>query len=717
MPSINVQTTLKVARKASNSRHSSSNHDEDDVTLWRADVQALLDDLARERDEAGHPVRPTVAREPEADRPAPRRAVTFDFAAELEADRPRIAAANALFFARQRKAARTEAADRQRRAETAAHAPDRPATPTRFRQGRPSEGPARGRPLAQGQEAEGREAGQAQERGPTPPYMCPATGDESDQNTATRPGEAENVGGTKRKNANGHRPAPGGQTETRAYIQTRAKVPTAAAAYVDSLLRDYDDVTAHFFKHVLNSGCLWGYEDRRVAVPSALVKRKLRDRTDGRDAWPDVAALVLAGLMDEPTPYRVGKRSKGYRVTDPVQAEYDRLTATNLEGPYVNLYTGKRDRSYVKSETRDDDGRAVPSLVRTAMRAIKCNGVANFDAAHEQLQREREEARRLRDNEVVALAQHGPGPEHDEAESRAVEAEGRYRNDLHCLRAIKANQSAEIGGGFIRYRVPYKMTSTGRLAFIGGGAQSCSKGVKAALYDGVGDAVGRPLHNYDIRSSQPTVLREKLTEADLPTGWIDTYTASDKADYARRAGLTVSTWKGVLCAVMMGAMLPGVAQAEGSPGDVCKAVRAEVGPGAFLTTYNATRGVLGPLYGVLQDWHTYLTTDWLRAEGYRDRGREYVKNPTGARFCVSDHTGAGKPPHKLRRKLAAFVLQGQESYFIHTLTALGERYGFDVVANEHDGLVTLGEIPAAAIREARATCAMPYVELVEKPFL
>ena len=547
--------------------------------------------------------------------------------------------------------------------------------------------------------------------------MCPAPGDDSAREAATQRGGAESCRGTERKNADDRHRQPGELAESRAYIQSRAKVPTAAAVYVDSLLRDYDDGTAHLFKHVLSSGCLWTYEDRRVPVPSSLIKRRLRDRKDRASVWPDVASLVAAGLMDEPTPYRVGKRSKGYRVTDHVQAEYDRLTELNLDGPYVNLYTGKRDRSYVKSETRDDDGRAVPSLVRVAMRAIETNGVANYAAACEQLQQERDEARRLRDREIVTLAQYGPGPEHDEAGGMAVTAEGRHRNDLHCLRAIRANQTDDLGHGFIRYRVPYRMTSTGRVAFIGGGAQSCSKEMKAALYDGVGDAVGRPLHNYDVVSSQPTILREKLTEAGLSTSWIDTYTASDKADYAGRAGLKVSTWKGVLCAVMMGAFLPSVAQAEASPGDVCKAVRAEVGARAFLTTYDAARGVLEPLYGVLQDWHTHITTDWLQAEGYRDRGREYVKNPTGARFCVSDYAGPGKSPHKLRRKLAAFVLQGQEAYFIHTLTALGEKYGFDVVANEHDGLVTLGEIPDEAIREARAACGMPYVALDEKPFL
>ena len=577
-----------------------------------------------------------------------------------------------------------------------------------------------------GEEGEG--AGRT-EGGDRDPYRYPSESAETPQNRPLRAALAENGRGAKSKNAPAQaRPAARSASNGRAYIQQRAKVPAVAAGYVDSLLRDYDDVTAHFFKHVLSSGCLWTYEDRRVPVPFELIHRTLRRQAVGPsgafvDVLPDVAGLVRARLMDSPTDVTRGRCAE-YRVCDAVQDEYDRLTEAHLEGPFVNLYTGRRDRSYVKCDVEDAEGRAVPELVRDAMRAVEPNGYADFTAACAELSRQRADVRACRVAEATVASEYGRGSdEHDDAGRVAQRAEARYRNDLHCLRAIRANKTADVTGpagedtGVIRYRVPYRMTSTGRLAFVGGGAQSCSGRMKAALYIGVGAAVGRPLFNYDIRSSQPTILREKLKEARLSTEWIDAYTAGEKADYAERAGLTVPTWKTVLCAVMMSATLPRLSRAERSRGDVVRAVRDETGRRAFLPVFASLRGVLDPLYGVIQDWHTYLTTDWLRANGYRDRGKEYVKNPTGARFCVSDHVGAGRSPHKLRAKLAAFVLQGQEAYFVHALTLLGEKYGFTVLANEHDGLVTLGEIPPAAIAEAQAACSMPYADLIPKAFL
>jgi hypothetical protein len=68
------------------------------------------------------------------------------------------------------------------------------------------------------------------------------------------------------------------------------------------------------------------------------------------------------------------------------------------------------------------------------------------------------------------------------------------------------------------------------------------------------------------------------------------------------------------------------------------------------------------------------------------------------------------------RKLAAFVLQGQESFFIHHLTILASKFGYRIMANEHDGLITIGEIPKEAITEASRLSGLKYARLVEKPF-
>ncbi|AWR87060.1 hypothetical protein Mtai_v1c18260 [Meiothermus taiwanensis WR-220] len=94
-----------------------------------------------------------------------------------------------------------------------------------------------------------------------------------------------------------------------------------------------------------------------------------------------------------------------------------------------------------------------------------------------------------------------------------------------------------------------------------------------------------------------------------------------------------------------------------------------------------------------------------------DKGKQYVKNAVGMHFCLSEYKKG-----ELRRKLAAFILQGREALFVHTLAALSEKYGYTVIAHEHDGLVTLEEIPHAAVEEAQNLTGMPEVRLLEKPF-
>ena len=87
-------------------------------------------------------------------------------------------------------------------------------------------------------------------------------------------------------------------------------------------------------------------------------------------------------------------------------------------------------------------------------------------------------------------------------------------------------------------------------------------------------------------------------------------------------------------------------------------------------------------------------------------------NAAGSRLRIEDVR-----KRKLARVLAAFILQGREARLIHELTVLSEHYGFQPIANMHDGLVTIGEIPEVAVLEAVRRAGVPDAELVEKPLM
>ena len=74
-------------------------------------------------------------------------------------------------------------------------------------------------------------------------------------------------------------------------------------------------------------------------------------------------------------------------------------------------------------------------------------------------------------------------------------------------------------------------------------------------------------------------------------------------------------------------------------------------------------------------------------------GKLYVKNRIGKSLCIPNYQRYGV--------IGAHVVQGIEAGFIHTLTALSGSYGFKVIGNEHDGIITIGEIPPAAVERAK----------------
>jgi hypothetical protein len=108
--------------------------------------------------------------------------------------------------------------------------------------------------------------------------------------------------------------------------------------------------------------------------------------------------------------------------------------------------------------------------------------------------------------------------------------------------------------------------------------------------------------------------------------------------------------------------------------------------------------------------------EYLRIHGisYWVKGKQYIKNPTGKTLCITDLKGNQEDK---KRRLAAFVLQGFEAGFIHHLTLLSREYDYEVLSNQHDGLITLGEIPQAAVEKAKEISGLRYATLEEKAFV
>ena len=252
----------------------------------------------------------------------------------------------------------------------------------------------------------------------------------------------------------------------------------------------------------------------------------------------------------------------------------------------------------------------------------------------------------------------------------------------------------------------------GAITQLGVGLQGCSRRMK---YAATGTLVG--VRNYDLSAAHPRLLIGVLDRAGLSSQWLRDYVADPtaKVTYAARAGVPVDLWKDVLIALLNGAALP--TSLDYSSGDIAEALKERYGPGDADRALRGLRNELGDLSRVLKRWHKHLVGEGLlEAWAQTKRGQGHIvptfyENAAGMRFWLKDEPD----PVKLKARLAAHVLQGLEAAFIHTLAALGTKYGYDVLGNEHDGLLTLGEIPAKAVDEAKVLSGVHDVLLLEKP--
>jgi hypothetical protein len=206
----------------------------------------------------------------------------------------------------------------------------------------------------------------------------------------------------------------------------------------------------------------------------------------------------------------------------------------------------------------------------------------------------------------------------------------------------------------------------------------------------------------------------------LSSNWLERYVTNPTAKhaYAARAGVLVGAWKTVLYANLMGATLP---KSLSGSGAVAKAIREEVTDAQErLAVYARLRRVIDELHESLSAWHDWIDTVYAHdpkvSSPHRDGGRA-VKNAVGQTYHWREVPA--KEVWRRKAQLAAHLLQGAEASLVLNLITLGPAYGFEVLANMHDGIVTMGEVPAEAVERASEMAGITrgdLVELTEKPY-
>lgn len=492
-----------------------------------------------------------------------------------------------------------------------------------------------------------------------------------------------------------------------------------------------------------------------IPVAWQLMHEELAD-----GVWRELVVTEYQGLpLIEHTGYsKAGGRSREYRVSPVFMDEYrSRLPTTVAEmaaTTRIDLFTGKKTTKRLKTSLTTDSNNykgASGSILRkalprykdmttyfqparieehltilfrrmlTARSAWEAAGSTKFTTDFTQYLSDVEDLRYSSVCEDRDRYWHRyqayEGERYTPSYKEYLEAQGRYDTDRRCYLAVlhqDPQPAPEVGKGVSVFSPAYDVQMTGRVGCRRGMLQSCSSAMKDASFTGIPE-----LRNYDLSASQPNILLQRFEEAHedgadgIETAWLQTYLGNDRAkyDYADKVRVCTRTWKRCLMALIYGASLPN--DPRQSSGKIIK--NLEKDPDVedeeqLVETYARLCDVLGSLKSSIDAWHEYLVGPYLARHGYNSRGGRLIKNEVGVTF----RPASIECTYERKKKLAAFLLQGLESAFVHKIVLLAESYDYEVIQNEHDGVITLGTIPQAAIDEAAETVGLRYYQFIRK---
>lgn len=505
------------------------------------------------------------------------------------------------------------------------------------------------------------------------------------------------------------------------YITNTFRAPEEVKDVIlGTLLSKYNKQTQQFFVHVYFCTVLnLKKDDGWVPVSWELMKKHW-----GKDTV-DWNGLISQGLIEiqvhgeiqvseETFIKKTYDRTKGisrrFRVTarilEFISVHTPRTVDSFIRVRFFNLMTGTRMSVFKRHQLYDENRHSIPELVKSSILCIK-RCVVNFRAIQDYLY----------DLELNLEPKDYTNPLYK-----------RFKVDERCYLTLLATNFKKLDNQFMEYYPSYTMQMSGRISEEGGGIQSCTRVMRELAFSGVKD-----IKNYDLQSSQVWSLIQFFETAGLNTEWLQDYLNVNKQVFADMVGISIKTWKDCFLALIMGCALlsekelKSIDQFEKVDLAILNYLKQElVEDTLVLEAHLKFNVVVKPLKREIDKWHTWLVNLHIHTCMTYSKGKEYVTNKAGVKFPLWEYRKPIKDKKKeepswvnlneLKRKLAAFFLQGNEATFIHYLTTLSVKYNFEVVGNAHDGLITIGAIPSDAVDEAKQLSGLKYAFLIEKPF-
>ena len=475
------------------------------------------------------------------------------------------------------------------------------------------------------------------------------------------------------------------------------------------------------------------------------IKGYLIDAEIGRDV--DYRILEKAGvILTKPYKHK-DKICRRYKLVDRVWDKAWKIVDSYIDKAWqslvygksikfiiVNLKTGTRMRETRKHNLLPRDSHyKTPKLVKDSIKAIS---PCTFDPKYSgllvralrkvvrkskvQLEKKKKRPVCLRHpDKVLGFVRR--------AEKQHFRIEQKYQNLRISQATILGQQplllesTSTKNNHLYSYLAAYEPQVSGRLTEKGGGLQNASRVFKWLCFRDVPNTF-----NYDLRASQANILSRELHDCGIDNSWIREYLKDKNAKqtYAKLIGTDTGTWKACLYSTIMGA------EAVSTFGAAYE-VLLEYFDGCRESTDEAHRKYLKHADGLIrccEQWrenifvgknkkYIYMTSGfrfWQNSIGMKHK--EYGLNRSGELVLMESVYENKQAPDsddvkpitnknkisKLKRQLAAFMLQGAESGFIHNLTLLCAAHSPEIMVlrNEHDGIICNNVIPEQLIIEA-----------------
>ncbi|KZL49345.1 hypothetical protein A2T98_13075 [Nodularia spumigena CENA596] len=535
------------------------------------------------------------------------------------------------------------------------------------------------------------------------------------------------------------------QSSSGSYLSTNLKVIKPQLDFINEILHliEVDTINEKTGKKKSVKLIEREIEDNRkfychliVSTLAALKKNK--------DGWIPISSVFIEknipkcswfkfvdkGLLEVSTYSHFKGLSREFRIPDFIFDEFfekQPLDLTQLlTTKRYDAFTGRASNVALGHQRFDENGNEEPESITSALDLIK-EGYFNLAAVTSHI-KDLNVVRLSLKAEYARIAADETSTEEAKklALKRYKKAKCRLINDHYAIGSIIGQNPKEIAPGIYVYKPAYKVQPAGRVSQMKGGLQSASRKAKAAAYKGI-----QNLKNYDLKASQVNGLIQQFELANLNTTWLIQYrdNPNAKKEYAAKVGVSVDCWKTCLCALLFGAYttspskvkskLDGLLEEGGKPlNSILDTLENEANGDLELLINYQTKFLecVKPLKEQLDIWHNWLLDKWVPAVAYSAKnGKKYIENPTGKKLCIDDLQAKYKV-WKVKSKLAAFVMQGQEAAFIHALTNQSVNYDYKVIANEHDGLICIGIIPDEAVQKAAEMSGLKTPTLEEKPF-